>query len=134
MGIWLKKLDICLVRTNHCEGCAMGKRCTSYRATVDPCLKVQLADLITMPHSLMILQDIPLCIFESFLKNNGIVHQLTMPYNPAQNGVAERMNRTVMELARAMMSHSNFPNQFWAEAANTWQQMSCKCSGRCYSI
>ena len=35
MGIWLKKLDICLVRTNHCEGCAMGEqhRCTSYRAT-----------------------------------------------------------------------------------------------------
>ena len=57
--------------------------------------------------------------FESFLKENGIVHQLTVPYNPAQNGVAERMNRTVMESARAMMSHSNLPNQFWAEAVNT---------------
>ena len=48
--------------------------------------------------------------FESFLKENGIVHQLTVPYNPVQNGVAERMNRTVMESARAMMSHSNLPN------------------------
>ena len=57
--------------------------------------------------------------FDSFLKDNGIVHQLTVPYNPAQNGVAERMNRTVMESARAMMSHSNLPNQFWAEAVNT---------------
>ena len=57
--------------------------------------------------------------FESFLKENGIVHQLTVPYNPAQNGVAERMNRTVMESARAMMSHSNLPNQFWAEAVST---------------
>ena len=57
--------------------------------------------------------------FESFLKENGIVHQLTVPYNPAQNGVAERMNRTVMESARAMMSHSNLPNQFWVEAVNT---------------
>ena len=47
--------------------------------------------------------------FELFLKENGIVHQLTVPYNPAQNGVAERMNRTVMESARAMMSHSNLP-------------------------
>ena len=30
--------------------------------------------------------------FELFLKENGILHQLTVPYNPAQNGVAERMN------------------------------------------
>ena len=54
-----------------------------------------------------------------FLKENGIVHQLTVPYNPAQNGVAERMNRTVMELARTMMSHASLRNQFWAEAVNT---------------
>ena len=30
--------------------------------------------------------------FESFLKEEGIAHQLTVPYNPAQNGVSERMN------------------------------------------
>ncbi len=35
--------------------------------------------------------------FESFLKKNGIVHQLSVPYNPAQNGVAERINRTIMD-------------------------------------
>ena len=57
--------------------------------------------------------------FESFLKGNGIVHQLTVPYNPSHNGVAERMNRTVMKSARAMMFHSNLPNQFWAEAVSS---------------
>ena len=57
--------------------------------------------------------------FEMFLKENGIVHQLTVPYNPAQNGVVERMNRTVTELARTMMSHASLRNQFWAEALNT---------------
>ena len=36
--------------------------------------------------------------FESYLKKNGIVHQLSVPYNPAQNGVTERMNRTIKEL------------------------------------
>ena len=30
--------------------------------------------------------------FEKYLKENGIVHQKTVPYNPQQNGVAERMN------------------------------------------
>jgi hypothetical protein len=34
---------------------------------------------------------------------NGIVHQKTVPYSPQQNGVAERMNRTIMEKARSML-------------------------------
>ena len=53
------------------------------------------------------------------LKDHGIYCQLTVPHNPAQNGVAERMNRTVMKSARAMMSHACLPPQFWAEAVNT---------------
>ena len=57
--------------------------------------------------------------FETFLKNNGITHQLSVPYNPAQNGVAERMNRTIVESTRSMLSHAQMPNEFWAEAANT---------------
>lgn len=57
--------------------------------------------------------------FESFLKSNGIVHQLSVPYNPAQNGVAERMNRTIVESTRSMLSHAQMPNEFWAEAAST---------------
>ena len=57
--------------------------------------------------------------FDTYLKENGITHQLTVPYNPAQNGVAERMNRTVVESARSMLSHSNVPDEFWAEAVNT---------------
>lgn len=42
-----------------------------------------------------------------------------MPNNPAQNGLAERMNRTVVESARSMMFHSNLSVNFWAEAVNT---------------
>ena len=48
--------------------------------------------------------------FEAYLKEHGISHQLTVPYNPAQNGVAERMNRTIVESARSMLSHSNLSN------------------------
>ena len=57
--------------------------------------------------------------FESFLKEEGITHQLTIPYNPAQNGVSERMNRTLVESARSMMSHGKLPIEFWAESINT---------------
>ena len=53
--------------------------------------------------------------FESYLKEKGIVHQTTVSYNPAQNGVPERMNRTLVESARLMMSHANMTIEFWAE-------------------
>ena len=57
--------------------------------------------------------------FESFLKKNGIVHQLSVPYNSAQNGVAERMNRTIVESTQSILSHVQMPNEFWAEVVNT---------------
>ncbi len=39
--------------------------------------------------------------FKQHLKVKGILHELTIPYTPEQNGLAERMNRTLMESARA---------------------------------
>ena len=51
-----------------------------------------------------------------FLRNRGIQHRLTAPYNPHQNGVAERLNRTLVELVRTMLQHKNLPKKFWAEA------------------
>ena len=46
----------------------------------------------------------------------GVHHELTVPYSPGQNGVAERMNRTLMESARSMMTHASLPDKYWAEA------------------
>lgn len=54
-----------------------------------------------------------------YLKQQGVIHQTTVPYNPAQNGVPERMNRILVESARSMMHHTNVPIKFWAEAINT---------------
>ena len=41
--------------------------------------------------------------FEDFCKSTRIKRQLTIPYNPQQNGVVERKNRTIFEEAKAMM-------------------------------
>ncbi|CAG9133521.1 unnamed protein product [Plutella xylostella] len=55
----------------------------------------------------------------TYLKDNGIVHQTTVPYNPQQNGVSERANRTIIEKARSMLKDSNLPLAYWGEAVNT---------------
>ena len=51
--------------------------------------------------------------FVAFLKDHGIRHQLSVPYNPQQNGVAERMNRTLLDMVRVMLLESQLPKAFW---------------------
>ena len=57
--------------------------------------------------------------FNEYLKREGIKHELSVPKNPEQNGVAERFNRTLIEAVRAMLSSSSLPHKFWAEALST---------------
>lgn len=49
---------------------------------------------------------------------NGIHHQRTVVYTPQQNGVAERMNRTIVERARCLLFDAELDKSYWAEAAN----------------
>lgn len=57
--------------------------------------------------------------FEQFLKDQGIQHEMSVARCPEQNGVAERMNRTLVESARTMLLHAGLPKPFWAEAVAT---------------
>ena len=50
--------------------------------------------------------------FEAYLKSEGVRHELTIPKTPEQNGVAERMNRTLVEATRSMLSNANLPPNF----------------------
>lgn len=57
--------------------------------------------------------------FINYCKENGIKKELTVRYTPQQNGVAERKNRTIVEMARSMLKARKLPNTYWAEAVNT---------------
>lgn len=57
--------------------------------------------------------------FSEYCKANGIKRQLTTSYTPQQNGVAERKNRTIVEMARSMLKYKGIPNLYWAEAVHT---------------
>ena len=57
--------------------------------------------------------------FLTFCKQEGIKRQFTVAHTPQQNGVAERMNRTLLERTRAMLRTAGLAKSFWAEAVRT---------------
>jgi transposase InsO family protein len=61
---------------------------------------------------------------EGFLEEEGIKHEFSSPYRPQQNGVVERKNQTLLDMARTMLDEYKTPDWFWAEAINA----------ACYSI
>ncbi|KAL5840222.1 hypothetical protein ACOSQ4_012830 [Xanthoceras sorbifolium] len=58
-------------------------------------------------------------ILSNYLLNQGIVHLSSCVDTPQQNGVAERKNRHLLEVARSLMFTSNVPKHFWGEAVIT---------------
>jgi hypothetical protein len=56
--------------------------------------------------------------FRNYCEENEIKRQLTAAYAPQQNGIAERKNRTLLDMVRSMISSKNIPKSFWAEAVN----------------
>jgi hypothetical protein len=55
-------------------------------------------------------------VFAGVCEQAGIRRQLTAPFTPQQNGVVERRNRTVMEMARALLKSMKVPGRLWGEA------------------
>ena len=57
--------------------------------------------------------------FEEICTEFGIVHQMTAPYTPQSNGVAERKNRSLKETMNALLNSSGLPQNLWGEAVLT---------------
>jgi hypothetical protein len=57
--------------------------------------------------------------FKDFYVGAGIKRELTVPHNPQQNGVAEKKNRAIVGVAKAMLYDRDLPSFLWAEACNT---------------
>jgi transposase InsO family protein len=54
-----------------------------------------------------------------FLEEEGIKHEFSAPYTPQQNGVVERKNMTLIDMARTMLGEYKTSERFWSEAVNT---------------
>uniref|UniRef100_A0A2N9IZW0 Integrase catalytic domain-containing protein n=1 Tax=Fagus sylvatica TaxID=28930 RepID=A0A2N9IZW0_FAGSY len=57
--------------------------------------------------------------FNQFCATKGIVHQVSCPHTPQQNGVAERKHRHLIQCALALLSESNLPMSHWHYAVST---------------
>jgi transposase InsO family protein len=57
--------------------------------------------------------------FEEFCLSYRIKQEFSSPITPQQNGVVERKNRVIQEMARVMIHSKNLAQHFWGEAVNT---------------
>jgi transposase InsO family protein len=65
---------------------------------------------------------------EDYIDEEGIKHEFSASYTPQQSGVAERKNRTLIEVARIMLDEYKTSNRFWVEVINT----ACDATNRLY--
>jgi len=65
--------------------------------------------------------------FESYYISQGIIHEVTTPYTPQHNELAERRNKSMLDMARSMFKENNLPHEFWGEAVNTAAYILNKC-------
>ncbi|KAJ6937917.1 hypothetical protein NC652_012263 [Populus alba x Populus x berolinensis] len=68
--------------------------------------------------------------FEAYCTQQGIRHQTTPAYTPQLNGVAERKNRTILDMARSLLKAKKLPKQYWAEAVSCAVYLLNRCPTR----
>ncbi|GAU30308.1 hypothetical protein TSUD_385290 [Trifolium subterraneum] len=57
--------------------------------------------------------------FTALCEQEGIIREVTPPYTPQQNDIAERKNRTIMNMVRSMLNSKDLPKELWGEAVAT---------------
>lgn len=56
--------------------------------------------------------------FHSYFQQHGLIHKISCPQTPQQNGVAERKNRHILETARALLFGAHVPTWHWPDVVS----------------
>ena len=54
-------------------------------------------------------------VFQKFCEESRIEHEFTAPYTPQHNGLAERRNKTLLDMTRSMLKEKKLPHVLWGE-------------------
>ena len=65
--------------------------------------------------------------FECYCTSQGIIHEVTSPYTPQHNGLAERRNKCLLDMVRSMLKEMKLPHKFRGEAVNTTTYILNRC-------
>jgi len=65
--------------------------------------------------------------FESYYTHQGINHEVTAPYTPQHNGLAERRNISLLHMAMSILKENKLPHRFWAKAVNAVSYILNRC-------
>ena len=57
--------------------------------------------------------------FKTYLQQHGIIHQISCPYTPQQNGLVERKHRHLIETTITILSQASMPHTYWSYAVLT---------------
>ncbi|GJS62075.1 putative ribonuclease H-like domain-containing protein [Tanacetum coccineum] len=98
-----------------CVACQKGKQ---HRASYDYIRVTWFFFPATKDETSCILKSFIIAI-ENLVDHKGILRQFSVARTLQQNGVVERRNKTLIEVARTMLADSKLPTAFWAEAVNT---------------
>ncbi|KAE8693713.1 putative beta-D-xylosidase [Hibiscus syriacus] len=109
-----KLSDLKNVHVELCEDCIFGKQKKKWKAMVENETGLKVKRLRSDNGG-----EYRNSRFRDFCANNGIKMETTVPMTPQQNGVAERINRTLNERGRSMRIHDGLPKLLWSEAINT---------------
>ena len=65
--------------------------------------------------------------FEAYCSENGVLHEVTTPYTPQHNGMVERRNKMILNMAISMTKQKKLPHSLWGEAISTVVYLLNKC-------
>ncbi|RDX93043.1 hypothetical protein CR513_24745, partial [Mucuna pruriens] len=99
----------------NCEGCLIGKQPRKAFKTKAPQRAKQPLGIV---HS-DVCGPFDTPSLGEFCEAKGIEHEVTTPYTPQHNGLVERRNRTLLDMARCMIKGKGLPNCYWGEAVTT---------------
>lgn len=68
--------------------------------------------------------------FKKLCEDNGIEHQVTTPYTSRHNGLAERRDKTLVDMTRSMLKEKNIPHTFYGEVVATAAYVLNRCPSK----